>query len=888
VESRSEIALNAGKPRRVRQFDDKAHPARVASSDNIPFAIANMLTPNRLAKNLGFALLAVTLGGAALEARTRKGDRLLGDSRAAELRKDWDKAISLAEQALSEDPADIAYQLTASRLRFYAAQFHIDQGLKLRDQGQLEQALTEFQKGYGINPASAMAAEEIARTKQMMERAKQQPALKPEERALTPAQAERLREEKKFAAMEPLPGLKPLNPDPIYLKMNNQSPKVLFETVGKYAGVNVLFDPDYSSTGPQKPQSIELNNSTLGEALDYIALITKSFWKPISPNTIFVTQDNPTTRRNFEDWVVKVFYLQNVLSTQELTEIIAAIRSAVDLQKVFPYSAQNAIIVRGEADKVALAEKIVADLDKPRGEVLVEVIVMTVNSTKERDLAAAFAPNGINSPISFNPRSGIATQTSTPSTTGTPGTSTPSTSTTIPLSNIARLSTRDFSLTVPGGLLNALLTDNNTKVLQHPQVRAVDHQKVSMKIGDRVPYATGSFQPGIGGVGINPLVNTQFTFLDTGVNVDITPYVHGPDEVSLHVDVEISNVTGSVPLGGINEPEVAQTKISNDVRLRQGEVNLMGGLMQVEEDKTVSGVPGLGNIPVLRRLFTSETLTKKASELVIVLIPHIIRSPDITDVNLREVASGNATNVKVNYAPQKPAEPPAATPAQPPVGSPPAAPPATPSATQAPAASPTVVSPIVAAPGRPEPGGPVPPIPGITIPPIGAPNSTPAPAAPPATAPAVPPAKPTAEAQRSAEKPNVKFVPAQASAELNGTVTVSLMVENAVDLASTPMQIRFDPKILHLNDVARGNLLASDGQQVAFSKNILNDTGEATVNVSRFPTTGGVTGSGSIVTLVFQAVGRGDAVVTVPSLTLRNSQSQAILTANPQLAVRVK
>jgi general secretion pathway protein D len=853
-----------------------------------------MLKPNRLAKSLGCALLVVTLAGRALEARTRKGDRLLGESRAAELRKDWDKAISLAEQALSEDPADIAYQLTASRLRFYAAQFHVDQGFKLRDQGQLEQALTEFQKAYGINPASTMAAEEITRTKQMMDRAKQQPALKPEERALTPAQAEKQREEKKFAAMEPLPGLKPLNPDPIYLKMNMQTPKVLFETVGKYAGVNVLFDPDYTSTGPQKPQSIELNNSTLNEALDYIALITKSFWKPISPNTIFVTQDNPTTRRNFEDWVVKVFYLQNVLSTQELTEIISAIRSAVDLQKVFPYSAQNAIIVRGEADKVALAEKIVADLDKPRGEVLVDVIVMTVNSTKERDLAAAFAPSGINSPISFSPRSSIATQTGTTSTTGTTGTtgtSTPSTSTTIPLSNIARLSTRDFSLTVPGGLLNALLTDANTKVLQHPQVRAVDHQKVSMKIGDRVPYATGSFQPGIGGVGINPLVNTQFTFLDTGVNVDITPYVHGPDEVSLHVDVEISNVTGSVPLGGINEPEVAQTKISNDVRLRQGEVNLMGGLMQVEEDKTVSGVPGLGNIPVLRRLFTSETLTKKASELVIVLIPHILRSPDITDVNLREVASGNATNVKVNYTPQKPqkpAEPPAATPAEAPAGAPPAAPPASPSATQAPVASPTPVSPAVAAPASPVPGGPVPPIPGITVPPIGAPNSMPAPAAPPATAPAAPPAKPTAEAQTSAEKPHVKFVPAQASAELNGTVTVSLMVENAADLAATPMQIRFDPKIVHLNDVARGNLLASDGQQVTFSKNILNDTGEATVNVSRFPTTGGVTGSGSIVTLVFQAVGRGDTVVTVPSLTLRNSQSQAILTANPQLAVHVK
>jgi len=844
-----------------------------------------MLTSNRLAKNLGFAVLVITLGGVVAEARTRKGDKLLAESRAAELRKDWDKAISFAEQALSEDPADVGYQLTASRLRFYSAQFHIDQGLKLRGQGQLEQALPEFQKAYGINPASTLAGEEVERTKQMIERAKQQPELKPEERALTPSQIEKQKEDKKFASMEPLPELKPLNPEPIFLKMNNQPPKVLFETVGKYAGVNVLFDPDYT-TGAQKPQSIEVNNSTLSEALDYLALITKSFWKPISANAIFVTQDNPTTRRTFEDWVVKVFYLQNVLTTQELTEISTAVRTAVDLQKVMIYNAQNAIIVRGEADKVALAAKIIADLDKPKGEVLVDVLVMTVSSQVERDLAAALAPNGINSPISFTPQGSISTPVaSTTGTTGTTGVATPSNSTTIPLSNIARLSTRDFSLTVPGGLLNALLTNSSTKVLQRPQVRAVDRQKVEMKIGDRVPYATGSYQPGVGGVGINPLVNTQFQFLDTGVNITMVPVVHGTDEVSLHVEVDISNVTGSVPLGGINEPEVSQTKVINDVRLKQGEVNLMGGLMQVEEDKTVSGVPGLGDIPILRRLFTSETTTKKYSELVIVLIPHVIRSAEITDVNLREIASGNATNVKVTYAQPKPAEAPAAAPAPPSAGGQPVTQPAPVVVPTVPA---PVASPTVAAPARPFQSGPVPPIPGVTIPPIGAPNTSTGPATPPATAPPVPPAKPVSQVQAPAGNAKVKFVPAEASTLVSGIVTVSLMVENAADLASTPLQIRFDPKILRLNDVVRGNLLASDGQQVTFSKNILNDTGEATVTANRFPATGGVTGSGSIVTLVFQAVGPGDTVVTAPSLTLRNSQSQAILTATPHLAVSVK
>lgn len=856
-----------------------------------------MLSSKRLTQAAGAAVLLVTLGGAVVEARTRKGDKLLVQSRSAELRKEWDKALALAEEALSEDPADIAYQLATTRLRFYASQYHIDLGKKLRNNGKLDEALAEFQKAYGINPASSMAEEEISRTKIMIEREKTKPAgeQKPEERSMTPAQVERRREEKKFASMQPVPELKPLNPVPINLKMNNQQPKVLFETVGKLAGINVLFDPEYTTTGVSpKPQSIELNNATLDESLDYLALITRSFWKPLSANAIFVTQDNPTKRRDFEDWVVKVFYLTNVLTAQELQEIVTAIRSVVEIQKIFTYQAQNAIIVRGEADKVALAEKLVADLDKPKAEVIIDVLVLQVNRTLERDLAAAVAPNGLNSPISFTPRASISVPStpSAPSTTPTTTPATPSTSTSIALSNIGKISTRDFSLTLPGGLLNALLNDTNSKVLQAPQVRAVDGFKVQLNIGDKVPYATGSFQPGIGGVGINPLVNTQFTFLDVGVNVLITPKVLGPDEVHLHVEIDISNVREFLDLGGVKEPDVAQTKIINDVRLKQGEVNLMGGLMQIQETKGVTGVPGLGNIPIIRRLFTSETVKKDSQELVIALIPHIVRTPEISDVNLRSIAAGNQTTVKLNYAPEKPAEAPLATPVPqpgpPPTAAAPAPVPNTPAVQVVPNAPPQTlllipgvnappVRPPIAVPGQPAP-------PPATAPPATAPPAT----APPATAPPPPPARPEGAAQTPAGNARVTFVPSQTNAQFNGTVTVSLMVENAADLAATPMQIRFDPKVLRLNDVVRGNLLASDGQQVAFSKNILNDTGEATVNVSRFPSTGGVSGSGSIVTLVFQAIGRGDTVVTAPQLTLRNSQSQPILTATPQLTVNVK
>ena len=231
----------------------------------------------------------------------------------------------------------------------------------------------------------------------------------------------------------------------------------------------------------------------------------------------------------------------------------------------------------------------------------------------------------------------------------------------IPLSNLGHLASADFSTTLPGALLQAAMSDARTKVLQAPQVRSVDGVKATLNIGDRVPTASGSFQPGIGGVGINPLVNTQFQYIDTGVNVEMLPRVHDNGDVTIHVDLNINSVSSYVNLGGINQPVISQKKISHDIRMREGEVGLLGGLINVQENKTVTGIPGLSSIPLLKRLFSGDSTDHSRSELMIVLIPHVIRRPEITPENLRAIAVGNFTTVKVNYAP-KPAEPAAAGP----------------------------------------------------------------------------------------------------------------------------------------------------------------------------------------------------------------------------------
>jgi general secretion pathway protein D len=771
----------------------------------------------------GFAMLAAVLlllPADGLEARTRKGDKFLRQGRDAEARKDYEKALELYEQAVSQDPQDPAYQLGARRVRFQAGQMHVEAGLKLRTAGELEQALVEFQKGFSIDPSSAMALQEIRRTTEMLDQ-KRKGAGPSGEPPMTSADKARKESLEMIQSLLPVPELKPVTNQISLLKMNNQPPKVLYETVGKLAGINVLFDPQMQ---PGRNSNLDLNNVTLDEALDYIALLTKTFWKPISGNAIFVTEDNVTKRRDYEDEVVKVFYLKNPTSIQEFQEIVTSVRSVSDVRRMFTYNPQNAVIVRDTVDKVALVEKLLHDMDKPKAEVVVDLLVMEANSDKTRSIASALVSGGVTGlavPFSFTPRGATTTSTGGTGTTPAPGSTNA-----ITLSRLRHISSADFSTTLPGALLQAVMSDTSTRVMESPSVRASDGQKVSLKIGDRVPYATGSFQPGIGTVGVSPLVSTQFQFVDTGVNLEITPHVHGTDEITLHVSVDISNVSRTVNLGGLDQPVISQRKNEADIRLRDGEISLLGGLMTSQDSNTVNGIPGLTNIPILGKyLFGSNSKDKAHGELLIALIPHVVRTPDITGLDMRSVAAGTDATVKLSYAPKKEeAAPPAGGPAVPP-------------------AQRTPVTP----------------------------------AAPPAT---VPPAPGSAA--------RLFFNPPALQVPLAAPVVVTLQIENAADLSAVPARIKWDPKVLRLNLVTPTGLFATGPNVNPPSLDIRNDAGEASVDISRVAGAGGVNGAGAMLQFTFTAVGKGSTSLTVTDVNLRDSKQQPIRAVAPTVVVTVQ
>src|ERR1700691_278761 len=576
----------------------------------------------------------------------------------AEARENFEAAYNFYKQAYDLKPKDLRYKSSFERLRFKAAPLFIKKVKHRRTRENLQEALADFQRAAQIDPSLFIAQQELQRTLQMINDASHPPP-----QAAGPPN--RLEKEIRDAAGPT--ELAPISSVPITVKLTEDS-KVIYQTIGQLAGVNVLFDPDYTS----RRIKVELNGVTLEDALQITALESKTFWRPVTGNTIFVAQDNPAKRKELEQSVLKTFYLSNISQPTELQDVVNAIRAVLDVQRVQQLLSQNAIVVRGTPDQISLAQKLVDDLDRARPEVIVDIAVLQVSKDRSRTLG--FSPP---SSATVTLQSNINTSTTTTSTTGT---TTPSSSSTgLELNTLGNLNATDFQVSIGTANLSAVMSDSDTKMLQNPQVRALDNQKATLKIGERVPVATGSFQPGIGGVGINPLVNTQFQYLDVGVNIDVTPHVHADREVTLKITMEISSVVGQSSIGGISQPIIGQKKIEHEIRLRDGESSLIGGIMDDSQTKSLAGIPGLAQIPILRYLFGQVTQDHSSDETVFVITPHVIRGASVTDLNQRAIDIGTANSIelrRVNH-PVPPAQVPAAQ-----------ANPAGPSASQAPAIQP--------------------------------------------------------------------------------------------------------------------------------------------------------------------------------------------------------
>jgi general secretion pathway protein D len=778
----------------------------------------------RLIRPAPFVLLLLSLGLFAFAKKKVDSAQALYDKGTdAEARQNYEQAFDYFKQAYNLKPKDIRYRTAFERNRFLAASSEVHRGQILRDDGKLEEAAALFQKALQTDPSSFIAQQELKRTLQMIKEAQN-----PQPEAVSPGTTG-LR--KRLASAEGPVDLAPISNLPLTLKVTDKA-DVIYQTVGKLAGINVLFDLDYKPTQVR----VELNNVTLEDALRIISFETKTFWRPVTPNTIFVAQDNPGKRKELEQNVIKTFYLSNLSQQQELNDVQNAIRTVLEVSKIQMLLSQGAIVVRGTPDQVALAQKLVDDLDKAKPEVLIEVAIMQISRDKSRKL-------GINPPTNVSVALQPNVSTSSSSSSSSSSTSSSSSSNSLNLNTFANLNATDFQVTLPAASATALMSDSDSKLIQNPQVRALDGQKASLKIGERVPIATGSFSSGIGsvGAGISPLTNTQFQYLDVGVNIEITPRVHAGREVSLKLTMDVSAVDSYQDLGGgLSQPVIGQRKIENEIRLKDGEVALLGGMMDDERTKSLSGIPGLASIPILKYLFGQSNIEHKDSELVFVLIPHIVRGPDISHGSEDVLDVGTANAIQLRRSNTKAAAP---------------------AATAAPAP---------AAPAAPAPVAP--PQAGVPQAPVAQNVSMLAPS--------------PSQAQPAAG--SFLFDPPTLTPAKGSTFTVNVMITGGQNVYSVPMQLNYDPNQLEVVNVSNGGFLSQDGQIVAVVHREDTASGTMQITATRPPGAGGVSGQGAVVTLTFMAKTPGQSALAITRGGARDPAMQPIAMSGAQAAITIQ
>jgi general secretion pathway protein D len=749
--------------------------------------------------------LYLCVGFGLLTAGCPKGKTEFSQGNKAETLEDYDTALSFYQKALKADPHNANYKIKLNQVRFEAGELHVKQGLALRRKGDLQGAAGEFQRAQTIDPSSPVAEQELRKTVEMIA----------EKNRETDAAAEIPVEPGQPTLAALPPEIKPLSRAPINLKMSNDA-KIVYDTIGKLAGLTVIYDPDF----PPRRISADLNSVTLEQALDIVSLESKSFWKPVTENIIFVASDQPQKRRDYEEQVIKTFYLSNTVQPQDLTEIVTGLRQLLDLKRIQQVNSQNAIILRDTPDKLMLAEKMIHDIDRAKPEVVIQVEVLQARTDRLRDLGIL---PGQQASVSINPNA------TTPTTGGTPTTSNNTT-----FDTLRHLNAKDYSVTLPNVTANAVLTDTFTKIIQNPEIRSVDGQPAKLRVGDRVPVATGSFQAGVGvgstgGAGfVNPLVNTQFTYLDVGVNVDITPRVHPNHEVSLKVKVEVSSVTGTSTIGGIQQPIISQRLLEHDIRLKEGEVNILGGLFERTDTKTLNGWPGLAKIPFLRYLFSDDKTDHQENEVLIVLIPRIVRMPEWTKANLRPLYSGSETNVQVKR--ESDVRAPSATAPQPQM------------------------------------------------------NQNTSPVTPP---PAMQGAAP-AGAAAGTQAANIRFEPQTLSLKAGQTATIGVVVENVNDLFSIPLLLQYNPAVISVEEVQHGGFLSGGTQEIAIVQRVDKEHGQAIISATRQPNTSGVSGSGTLIGIVIKALAPGSSNLSIVQVNAKDSQQKLIPLVTSEATLQVQ
>jgi general secretion pathway protein D len=804
---------------------------------------------------VALVLLAVLVSGCAAGRAFRRGQE---SARVG----DWDQAVTHFTRAVQEDPNNATYKITLERAMQSASREHISRARDLESKDQLDAALLEYRKAVEMDATNRLASAKVAELERTIRERIEKSRPKP------PIQ--QLREQ---ARAQATPLLNPANREPLRVTFNNSSLRDVLNTLGEMSGINVTFDQQLFA---DRAVTVRLDGVTIEQALQQVLSTNGHFYKVLNPNTIVVAQDNPQAHTKYDDLVVRVFYLSHS-DPQEISQIINTVMRIPTAAQpaLYPNKTANTITVRGTAAMVDVIERVIRANDKPRAEVVIDVQILEVNRNRTKEFGLNLSNYALG--LTFSPE--VA-----PPNTGNPPVP-PTAPPPFNLNTISQgISTADFYLTVPTAAVRFLESDIRTKQIAKPQLRGAEGQEMTLNLGEEIPVVSTVFGQAAAG-GFASIPQSSFTYRPVGVNIAMTPRVTYEGEIILDLTVENSTIS----VAGQDVPSFGSRKVKTKLRLREGESNLLAGLLKDEERRSLTGLPGTLQVPVLRSLFGANQNTINQTDIVMLLTPHVVRTHELVAEDLAPIYIGTQQNVGLSGPPPLiaplPAEEPAPAaaptgvipgaappgPARPPVGAQPGVPPTNPPVP--PGMSPT--------PGFPVPGT-IPPgttPPGTTPPGTTPPGTTPPPATPPGAIPPVttpPTGEPTTPPRDVTTTPpatpggiqapsptQVIVTPPGEFRVSGGPYVVPVSVNNASRLSTMTLTVTYNPNVLRVRNVQEGTFMRQGTVTATFTPRIDAAAGRVDIAITRGGDQAGASGAGLIAALLFDAVGQGSSLVQV-------------------------
>ena len=803
---------------------------------------------------LGVVLAAVMAAGCATGRAFARGE-------AAGRAGDWESAVGFYRQALQDDPDRPDYKIALERAMVAAAAMYSERARQFEDANMLDEALRAYRKAQEFEPSNRQLsgkAAQIERTlRDRFEAAQPRPDI------------ERLRQQARRTTREPL--LSPSNPEPLIVNFVNTSIRDILTFVGNYSGINVTFDRDFQD----RSITVNMEGVTLEEALQQIMIANQLFYRVLNDRTIIVAADNTQKRTQYEEQVIRTFFISHADSTELSTLLTALVRVAgMAIQpQIVANKTTNTLTIRATAPVVAIAERVIEANDKPRAEVMVDVQILEVS--RERAKTYGLDLGSYSAALAFSPEAAPG-ENSAP----------------FNLNTISQgVSTADFYLAVPQAVVRFLESDSNTKVLAKPNLRGAEGQKLSLNLGEDVPIPSTTFTPlaGTTGPGTSPL--TSFGYRTIGIIVEMTPRVTYDGDIILELTLENSARGQDSNIAGQNLPSFFSRKVTTKLRLRDGESNLLAGLLREDERRSLKGFPGVLRLPLVRQLFSANDTNIKQTDIVMLLTPRIIRTHELTAQDLSPIYIGTQSNMSLTGPPAiigggvvDPDPAAALAPPAAPVGAPgtqpgtptspsaaPVAPPATPQpVTQPPAAPvlpPGTQRPVVPPGSSPIPGmvpapaTPVTPPSNVTV--FSPPPDPPAAAAPPAVAPAPATPAPGVQPPPPAAPARITLSPPSEMRVGSGPYTIPISIAAATRVSTLTLSITYNPALIRIRNVQEGTFMRQGGATPAFSSQVDDKSGRIDIVITRPGDQTGASTAGLLAALLVEPITAGTGALSV-------------------------